>query len=365
MSNDTLKQTQIQQFNPNGIGLKNGNLYGLPFDQNSAEIIIIPVPFDVTVSYKSGTAQAPEAILQASPQLDLYDFDVLNAWKIGIYMLPVSKKWAYKSQQLRQQAELYINYVEENGDQNLPPNMQTIQDTINQNCLELKNTVKKHATEILQNNKIAAVLGGDHSTPLGLIEALCTQYANFGILQIDAHADLRPAYEGFEFSHASVMYNALKNPQITKLVSVGVRDICEQEVELIQQSNQRVVPFYEHYIQKNVRIQQKFTFEELCQKIVNELPDNVYISFDIDGLDPKLCQHTGTPVAGGLSMHEAFFLIRQVAEAGKRIIGFDLNEVAPNALNPTDEWNANVGARILYKLCNITGVTNGLAKLHN
>jgi agmatinase len=203
---------------------------------------------------------------------------------------------------------------------------------------------------------MVGLLGGDHSTPLGFLRALSEQHNRFGILQIDAHADLRKAYEGFTYSHASIMYNALKLPAVGRLVQVGIRDICEEEVNVINRSMGRVVTFFDEDL-KDKKISGT-PWSALCDTIIQHLPQQVYISFDIDGLDPKLCPNTGTPVAGGLEFQEAVFLIKKVVDAGKTIIGFDLSEVAAG---PSD-WDANVGARLLFQLCNWMAVSNGKLK---
>ena len=166
-------------------------------------------------------------------------------------------------------------------------------------------------------------------------------------MQIDAHADLRDAYEGFEFSHASIMFNALKIKQIKKLVQAGIRDYCEAEVDVIRRSKNRVVTFFDRDIKRD--LYRGKTVASVHQTIVKHLPKKVYISFDIDGLDPVLCPHTGTPVPGGFQFEEALHLVQQVAESGRTIIGFDINEVSPRE----DEWDANVGARLLFRMVNI------------
>lgn len=206
----------------------------------------------------------------------------------------------------------------------------------------------------LDRKRIVGLLGGDHSTPLGFIQALAERHESFGILQFDAHCDLREAYEGFTYSHASVMYNALKLPQVNRLVQVGIRDYCAQEVELIRNSKGRVIAFFDEAL-CNGRYEGR-TWKEQCEEIVNTLPEKVYVSFDIDGLNPSLCPNTGTPVAGGLEFSQAVYLLRTLIKSGKTIIGFDLNEVAPGE----DEWDANVGARLLFKLAVFAGLSNGV-----
>ena len=165
-----------------------------------------------------------------------------------------------------------------------------------------------------------------------------------------AHADLRDAYEGFTCSHASIMHNALQLPQVSRLVQVGIRDYCGAEVELAQRSGGRVVQFDDYKLARNAF--EGVAWGTQCDAIIEQLPENVYVSFDIDGLSPDNCPGTGTPVPGGLSYREAVYLLARLAESGRRIVGFDLTEVSP--ADNDGEWNANVGARVLYKLCNLT-----------
>ena len=134
-------------------------------------------------------------------------------------------------------------------------------------------------------------------------------------------------------------------PQVARLVQVGIRDFCEQEFLAIQQSRGRIVTHFDAHWQRRRLCGE--TFDRLCQETIAALPDDVYVSIDIDGLDPALCPHTGTPVPGGLQFGELAHLIGCLADSGRRIVGFDLVEVAPGA----DEWDANVAARVLYKLC--------------
>ena len=185
-----------------------------------------------------------------------------------------------------------------------------------------------------------------------MMQALAAHFGNFGILQIDAHADLRDAYEGFEFSHASIMFNALKIPQVEKLVQVGIRDYCEAEFNITQHSKGRVKTFFDRDIKHEMYSGAQW--ESICDKIISELPQNIYLSFDIDGLDPKLCPNTGTPVAGGFETEQVLFLLEKIVRSGKKIIAFDINEISPGE----DEWDANVGARLLYRISNLVHTSN-------
>ncbi|HEY4798383.1 MAG TPA: agmatinase family protein, partial [Bacteroidia bacterium] len=288
-------------------------------------------------------------------QVDLHDRLVQDAWKIGIAMEDIPKTISAKNKLLRKKASAYIGKLEKGISENSPA-MKKIGSEVNKGCEWMKETVKRSARKYLDKGKLVGLIGGDHSTPLGLIEALAETHPGFGILHIDAHCDLRKAYEGFEYSHASIMYNALKKTEVKKLVQVGIRDWCEDENNLINKSGGRITTFFD-YAMKNEMYEGR-SWKNISDEIISHLPGKVYISFDIDGLDPKLCPDTGTPVPGGLEFEQAVYLIQQLAASGKKIIGFDLNEVAPGK----SEWNGNVGARILYRMCNLAAVSNGLAK---
>ncbi|MEQ8424602.1 MAG: agmatinase family protein [Cyclobacteriaceae bacterium] len=343
------KEEIINQFNPNNPGVT-GQLFGLPFSEENAELVILPVPWEVTVSYKGGTAIAPKAILEASAQVDLHVKNIPDAWKLGIAMLPFPEQILEESNSLREIAEGHIQRLEEGDETGDKLALQKVNEACESLVIHTKSTIKKY----LSQNKLVGLLGGDHSTPLGFIYALSEHHDNFGILQIDAHADLRKSYEGFTYSHASIMYNALKMPSVRKLVQVGIRDYCDEEQQVMNRSKGRIKVFFDEDI-KHAQYNGA-SWENICKDIVNELPDLVYISFDIDGMDPKLCPNTGTPVAGGFEFFEITMLLQTLAKSGKKIIGFDLNEVAPGE---SGDWDANVGARLLYQLCNWMAVSNG------
>ncbi|WP_291782151.1 agmatinase family protein [Cecembia sp.] len=353
----SLKHKIIEQFNPNVISTKEG-IFGLPFGEETAELIIIPVPWEVTVSYSPGTADGPEAILKASYQVDLFQDDIHDAWKMGIYMSPIPDQIATLSSNYRILARNYIAWLEAGSPEIETERFAAVPEIINKACMEMQNWVYDEAKKYREMGKIVALLGGDHSTPLGLIKALSEAHTSFGVLQIDAHADLRKAFENFEFSHASIAYNALKFPQISKLVQVGIRDYCEEEAIMAKENN-RIITFYDKDIKEDMY--EGKAWKIICDDIVDKLPEEVYISIDIDGFDPKLCPHTGTPVAGGFEMEQILYLMKQVVRSGKKIIGFDLVEVAPGPEG--DEWDGNVGARILYRMANLFGVSQGKLNL--
>jgi agmatinase len=331
-------------FDPDGVGIHNGNIFGFPVTEESADIVIIPVPWDVTASYKKGTSLGPSAILDASVQLDFFHPDLDHASQTKVFMTPISSEWKKLNDELCVHSASYIDFLEQGGDPEAAHDHKEILNTINKASNALTEHLKERALHLLKSNKLVGVLGGEHSVPLGLIQALNEKYDSFGILQIDAHADLREAYEGFDQSHASIMFNVLKTcPNMSKLVQVGIRDIAQSEVNQTKQA--RVKTFFDWDLKREQFAGR--TWRQLVEEIINELPEKVYISFDIDGLDPSLCPNTGTPVAGGLGFQEVSYLMTELVLQGKTIIGFDLNEVAPNN---QDEWDANVGARILWQL---------------
>ncbi|MGE4289219.1 MAG: agmatinase family protein [Salinivirgaceae bacterium] len=339
-------------FDPNGIGLDNGHFIGLPFTEDEAKIVMVSVPWDVTVSYADGTSTGPDNILQASLQLDLFDPEIENAWQLGIFLRPSDKKQKALNDKLRTEAKKYITFLEQGGQIVENKKMAERLAKINEHHEQLNHEVYLAAKALLEKGKIPAVVGGEHSVPLGLLQAFSEKYAEYGVLHIDAHMDLRESFEGFTYSHASIFNNAVKLGYVKNLVQVGIRDFCEQEVEFAKEYKVQV--FYDYQIQQNKY--KNLNWHEQCEQIIEKLPQKVYISFDIDGLDPQLCPNTGTPVAGGLDYNESLYLIKRVVESGRQIIGFDLCEVGGLG----NEWDGNVGARVLYKLCNWTGKSNGL-----
>ena len=340
----------LSKFNPNSAGQRSNTIFGLPFTEDDAELVLLPVPWEVTTSYRGGTSHGPEQIKEAALQVDLYDADAVDVWKKGIYMLPVNKQLKKESDRLKKEASKVIAHLEEGADNNDVFLKETIHE-INTACSSMVDWVEKKATELISSGKKVALVGGDHSTPLGFIRALANHHKSFGILQIDAHADLREAYEDFTYSHASIMYNVLNEvPQVSKLVQVGIRDYCDEEVVMIRSNTDRIATWFDQDIKE--REYDGTTWRAICENIINDLPQKVYISFDIDGLDPKLCPNTGTPVPGGFELEQVLYLFKAVIKSGRELIGFDLNEVSSGD-GKEETIDSIVGARALYKMCNL------------
>jgi len=319
-------------------------LFGLDIDPTEAEIVVVGVPWEPTVSYGRGTSRTPRAIIPASHQLDFFDPFLNRNFAEQVAMAPCEPDWEARNARC---IELAKPILAAGGA--VTPELAARQAEINRDSAELNRALRRTAGTWLDRGKIVGALGGDHASPLGLILACAERSEGLGILHIDAHHDLREAYEGFVYSHASIMYNALREaPNLGRLVSVGIRDFSAEERDLAQK-DERVRTFYNRDLKRALFAGESWA--ALARKIVEALPRQVYVSFDVDGLDPKLCPHTGTPVPGGLDFDQACFLLEETVASGRRIVGFDLCEAAPNLQDPEDEWDLNVAARLLHKLC--------------
>ncbi|HAZ09414.1 MAG TPA: arginase [Elusimicrobia bacterium] len=344
-------------FDPNAAPDAGSGVFGLPHKEKDAALVLLPVPWEATTSYGGGASRGPAAILAASGQIDLFDGDVIKPYEPGIFMRPQSKEVRSWDRAAKTAAQ---KVIKAGGMVTDRPALQKALQTANDLGGRLNDWVGRETKSLLDAGKIVGLVGGDHSTPYGAYQAAADKYGNFGLLHFDAHSDARVAYEGLVWSHASIMYNALENiPQITRIVQVGVRDYCEQEHEFLHALGQRAKVFHDRDIAA-ARFEGR-SWTAIATAIADMLPDKVWVSFDIDGLDPKLCPHTGTPVPGGLEFSQVSHLLGLLARSGRTILGFDLVEVAP-APSGRDEWDANVGMRLLYKLAAWTFVSRGYCK---
>jgi agmatinase len=331
-------------FDPNAAASGSG-VYGLPADAAAARVVLVPVPFEATTSYGGGTAEGPSAILAASRQVDLHDHETGSPYEAGVVMLPESasvRAWndtaAALARRWRDAREIGTSGAAAAASE---------LEQVDRICAQLNAALHGEVASLLERGKIVGAVGGDHGSVFGAIAAHAERWPGLGILHIDAHADLRRAYEGFTWSHASIMENVVRRlPGVARLVQVGIRDFCDEERERIQAAAGRIRTWFDADMARE-RLE-GIPWSQQVARIVADLPANVYVSFDIDGLEPTLCPHTGTPVPGGLSFHEASYLLGAIARAGRRIVGFDLVEVVPDPGG--GEWDANVGARVLYKL---------------
>lgn len=322
-------------FDPGGASSPDSGIFGLPHGPEEALVHVLGVPFEATTTFRTGTALGPAAVLDASRQIDLFDLLFGRPYEAGIWMAPIDgeiQSWSHRARALA------APLIEQGGAG--PADAEAVR-TVDGFGDQVNGRVREFVAGALEAGKLPALLGGDHSTPFGAIAAAAERHQGLGILQFDAHADLRPAFEGFRWSHASIMHNVLAEcPGVAKLVQVGIRDLCEQEFDAAE-GDARVHAVYDTTLAEARRAGQ---MRDLVRATLAELPDEIYISFDIDALDPSLCPHTGTPVPGGLAWDDTMLWLEELAKSGKRVVALDLNEVAG------DEWDAIVGSRMLYRL---------------
>lgn len=327
-------------FDPDGPAAANG-LFGLPAPEGPPALAVLPVPFDATCSYGRGTAEAPAAVLRASREVDLDDPDFGEIWRPGLVLDAEPAELRAWNREAQAAAARWRAERDE-----------AARAVVDERSQRRTQAVAGWTAARLAEGTLPALLGGDHSCALGGLLAAAAR-GPLSILQLDAHMDLREAYEGFRESHASVMHEALaRAPGIERLVQVGVRDAGRGERARARR-DERILAF-ELSAWREAELRGT-PFHELAARAVGALGQRVWISFDIDVLEPWLCPRTGTPVPGGLDFGRAVHVLRLVAGSGRRIAGFDLCEIGapPTAdpRHPADEWDAVVGARLLYKLC--------------
>jgi len=343
-------------FDPDGAADSEAGVFGLPFTEAESALVLVPVPWEVTTSYGGGTSKGPAAVLAASAQIDLYDDQVADPWREGLHMRAESPRIRAMNRKGKAAAQKVIRA---GGVADTPALKKALAEA-NRLGGELNAWVRSECAGLMAAGKVVGVVGGDHSVPYGAFQAAAAAYGPFGLLHFDAHSDTRDAYEGFLWSHASIMRNALRDiPQVSRIVQVGIRDYCRQEADYVAGLGARAKVFHGRELSRR-RFAGK-AFDETAKEIVDSLPEKVWVTFDIDGLDPKLCPHTGTPVPGGLEFDEADRILGLLARSGRTILGFDLVEVSP-APGGKDEWDANVGMRLLFRLAAWTLRSRGLAK---
>jgi len=263
----------------------------------TARILILPVGYEGTVSYGTGTGAGAMAIVDASRNMELYDDETdAEIYKIGIHTLNEFTP--------RETPEVMMNELYE------------------------------HSKELLKSDKFLCMLGGEHSVSAPIIKAHAEKYHNISILQIDAHADLRDEYDGTPYSHASIMARTVKDLKIPA-VQVGIRSISTDEARSLDD-----LPHTKIFWAKDI-----VGSTDWIDDAVNSLTENVYLTIDIDGLDPSLVPTTGTPEPGGLGWYETLALIRKLAET-RRIVGMDLVEFSKTE---NSDAPAFLCAKLVYK----------------
>jgi len=335
----------MPSFNPDGAAVEGSGIFGLPTTLEEAKLAFVPVPWDATASLHGGASKGPQDIFEASMFTELYDRSLGRLYEIGLAMeeLDTCAEIVGWNEEARAcAAPIIANGGIEEG---CKEELRALSAQVEILCRKMNSYVYEHVTKHLNAGKTAALIGGDHSVSLGAIRAYAERYSGLGVLQIDAHCDLRKSFEGFAYSHASVMDNVLSRTKAERIVQVGVRGFCEEELQRVQESNGQICIFFDQDIADSKA--HGTNWNTICHQIIDALPDDIYLTIDVDGLDQSLCPHTGTPVPGGLTYQEFIFLLKSIVEAKKRIVGFDVVEVAPGKTQPS--WDAIVGAQLLYQ----------------
>ncbi|MBI5233066.1 MAG: agmatinase [Deltaproteobacteria bacterium] len=276
------------------------NFGGLVETNDQARFSVLPVPYDLTTTYISGTRNGPLAIIEASTQMELYDVELGK--------------------------EPYLAGIE---------TLRLIEPTV-AGPREMIEKVNACSKDILKRKKIPVMLGGEHSLTLGLVEALKGFYPRLSVLQLDAHADMRDRYQDSPFSHASV---ARRIHEICPMVQVGIRSLSREEAGFLKRGKKKnpVRTFYAH---------EMAGAGMPIDEVLDGLTDQVFITIDLDVFDPSIMPGTGTPEPGGLLWHEVTRFLRKVA-AEKRVKGFDIMELCPIPGNVSSDFTA---ARLTYKI---------------
>lgn len=274
---------------------------------DSSRIIIVPVPYEHTVSYGGGTKNGPRAILDASHYVEYFDEE--------------TKREIYKEYGIA--TLLPLNFLKKKDEGAL----QEIHETV---------------LSLIGLNKFVAILGGEHTISSATIAAFAKKFSNLSVLQFDAHSDLRDQYLGNKYSHASVMARVCEFLDPKKLVQVGIRAQCKEEAEFIRDNN--INTFYAHELRSGAYTRFLRTWDD---EVVEHLTDTVYVSFDVDGLDPSIMPATGTPEPNGLFWDEILRCLKKVGQK-RKIVGFDVVEFAPiKGLHHPDLTAAKLVSKIL------------------
>lgn len=339
------------EFDPNGVKPDNGNYFGLPIEPERAALVLISAPWDTTVSVRAGSSYAPDAIIEASRSIEFYEPSAPNSWRKGIATAPIDYSIQDLSHRLRSDAERIVKFNEEFG-----PITAAIENIMHERRLRRVNDgsatvnekIYNQAKHWLDKGKLVGLVGGDQSAAYGHIRAIGEKHNEIGILHIDATCDLKDDHHGFKHSHASVMHNVLRDVEAVKrLVQVGVREFSPKEWERASQ-DERIKMFTGQYIWSSHF--EGVNWATICNQIIEELPEQVYLSLDIDGLTIECSPHTGMTISGGLRFPEVVYLLIKLIESGRRIVGFDLTEVVPDV---DDKSDAIIAARLLFKICSL------------
>lgn len=326
-----------------------GDYFGVPCMPEQAQLVLISVPWDATAPAGALSSYAPDAIIEVSERMDPYDPISPDEWKKGFATADVDYTLQERSQQLRSDVEKLRSYAVSGGGIMKPladDYYSRRQRRVEDGCRDMVAAVRREAGAWLRQGKVVGLVGGDHSTPQGLIEALAEREEGLGILHMDARCRLKARSEGFEYSCESLMYNVLKGvPGVRRVVQVAQRDFSATEHRVARESDRIVL--YDTDRIASMRFGGA-SWRDVCDAIVAELPQTVYVDFDISVLSIENCPHSPYAAPGGMRFDEALYMVNRVVESGRRIAGFDVAGVVPKV---EDYVDAEVAARMLYRLC--------------
>ncbi|MBP7146147.1 MAG: arginase family protein [Acidobacteria bacterium] len=308
-------------------------LFGFPIPPAEARCVAVPVPYEATVSSRGGTLDGPRAVIAASGQVDFFDPLAGEPWRHGLSSLAESAAIRELAGRARADAD-----AARRGDTAAAAR-------VDDAGREIWDWLDDAVTRLFASGRVPIVLGGEHAISLGALRAAARRHPGLGVLHVDAHADLRGGYEGWATSHASVMRRALELDGLAVLVQVGLRDLGREEHEAAQAAGPRCAWYPDATIAERVLGGESWL--SIAREVVARLPATVWISFDVDGLDPSLCPGTGTPVPGGLGWREATLLLAALARSGRTVVGADLVEVGAGW------WDGFVAAKLLYLLAGV------------
>ncbi len=339
---------KFKKFNPSDQAMP-GKIFGMPHSKDDAMMHVFPINSAITVSGTEGAENGPDGLLEGSACIELFNKNYRrDAYLPGMYLLEKDNAIGDLHKKGR---NIFLELIK--TDLEIARTFDA--DKVNEFCELLNSRVENWIKKSLDDGHIVAAIGGCHGSIYGAVAAHAKKYKDFTLLMIDAHLDLRKAYEGVTYSHASVMWNILNNiPEVKHLVCVGIRSYGLDEYDFVRDNRNRVSVYYADDMQES-QDKKSASWRDICQIIVNSIPtEDVYLSFDHDGFEVHLCSSTGTPVPGGLSMWQAKVLIETIARE-KRIIGFDLNEMVPNT-----QVDRNSAAEIFYHMYYWTMVSRGV-----
>lgn len=319
-----------------------------------SSVVVVSAPWAVTSAVGEGAAYAPDAIIDASTSMGLYDAMTGVSIEGRVATVEIDYDIQESSQHLGSDADKVLSHIEDGGSVAGDFFGRKLA-RINTGFRHMHASVARDVARYAAQGKVVGVVGGDHSVAFGAVRALSERCEGMGVLFLDAHCDMGGDSRIFDYSHRSIARNILEEiPAVSHLTMVGVRDCSERDVCEVKQNNRASIFLAEELAAARFAGR---SWKECVADVVATLPSEVYVSLDVDVLSPECCPNTVRPVAGGLSFDEVCFLLCEVVASGRRIVGFDLTEVVPKLQSGID---AVVGARLLAKLCaaSIKGLEN-------